>query len=211
MTNLYHRELLPKCPTEHLEGLLDEALAWIAGQSGKLSMPVMEALQTRLYFRKSFLQSLNADYEVNHKKKDNPPWGSCANFLPALLSSHNVGIRVSEAFSIKIQRRLASTVPPRPIVNISFKDTYDYLSKLSKDGQDVQSILKCQNGREIQVSFPSPWDQVRILVLPKSDFRTVVQCKRKPAISIYQMPSSNAHSRRDEGAWPHCYQAIHIQ
>ena len=192
MTNLYHRELFPNCPTEHFQSLLDKALSWMNDQGGRLSKPMIEALQDRLHFRKSFLHSLHSNYHVDHVKTGLSPWKSCANFLPALFSSHGVGVRVSEAFNIKIQRRLASTVPPRPIVNISFQDAHDYLCKLCKDGQDVESILQCRTGREIQVS-PRLLVQIKIVVSQILDIRITVQRKRKPTARVYQMPPANAH------------------
>ena len=159
MTNLYHRELLPRCPTAYIEALLDEALAWTAAQGGKLSKPLSTALKDRLSFRRFFLQALNDDYVVDLKEEELSPWEACARLLPKLSSSHGVGERVPGAFSIKIQRRLASTVPPRPIVNISFKDAHDYLCKLSKDGHEAKSVLRCQTGRELQVCHPHPSDR----------------------------------------------------
>ena len=160
MTNLYHRELLPRCPTAYIEALLDEAIAWTAAQGSKLSKPLSIALRDRLYFRKFFLQALNDDYGVDLKEEGVSSWEACANLLPELSSSHGAGERVPKAFSIKIQRRLASTVPPRPIVNISFNDTHEYLRKLTKDGHEAKRILRCQTGRELQVCCPHCFDKI---------------------------------------------------
>ena len=151
MTHLYHRELLPNCPTAYLEALLDEAMAWTSTQGGKLARPLSTALKYRLSFRKAFLQALNDDYVIDLTERDLSSWEACANLLPGLSSSHELGKRIPEAFSIKIQSRLASTVPPRPIVNINFEDAHTYLCQICKDGREAREILRCQTGREIQV------------------------------------------------------------
>lgn len=46
-----------------------------------------------------------------------------------------------DAFSLKIQRKLASTVPPRPMVNITSDDALAHLKRLCQDAIDMQQML----------------------------------------------------------------------
>ena len=80
---------------------------------------------------------------------DHPPsgdlsathWDDCALSLPKIRKSAVSGQAVKEAFSVKIQRKLASTVPPRPIVEQSLDDTLEYLGRMCRDGKDVLRAL----------------------------------------------------------------------
>lgn len=79
-------------------------------------------------------------------------WQQCAKLLPLLLESRAVGTEVADAFSAKIQRRLASTVPPRPIVNITFEEAHSHLSRLCEDGKGAYEILDYHGGNNMLVN-----------------------------------------------------------
>ena len=64
-------------------------------------------------------------------------------------------MRVEASFSIKIQRRLASTVPPRPIVNISFDEAIEQLTGLCQNGKDAYRILDYHGGDNLMVGSHS--------------------------------------------------------
>lgn len=66
---------------------------------------------------------------------------SCLSSLNRLSESVSLGQPVPEAFSLKIQRRLASTVPPRPIVHISAEDALVHLKRLCQDAIDMQEMM----------------------------------------------------------------------
>jgi len=75
--------------------------------------------------------------------------------LEPISKSHSLGIAVPEAFSAKIQRRLASTMPPRAIVQLSFDETYANLKRLIADGQEVTDVLDYSDSQSLLVSRPS--------------------------------------------------------
>ena len=62
-----------------------------------------------------------------------------------------LGKAVDEAFSLKIQRRLASTVPPRPMVKISPEDAIKHLKRFFHDAIDAQQILDYHGPYNLQV------------------------------------------------------------
>lgn len=77
----------------------------VAGLTPELS----DAIVTRLQFRSDVLEML-----MKHADSMSPPETFFASMQDRLLSiqkGHNIGKEVPEAFSTKLQRRLASTVP----------------------------------------------------------------------------------------------------
>jgi hypothetical protein len=76
------------------------------------------------------------------------------SILEPIKKSHALGISVPEAFSTKIQRRLASTMPPRPIVQLSFEEAYTHFKRLFVDGQEVADVLDFTDPQTILVSSP---------------------------------------------------------
>lgn len=75
------------------------------------------------------------------------------SILEPINKSHHLGTPVAECFSAKLQRRLASTMPPRPIVQLSFEDTYSHLKRLFVDGIEVTDVLKYSDSQSLLVSY----------------------------------------------------------
>lgn len=67
-------------------------------------------------------------------------WTPIAMSLSELKDTHSLAKLVPESFSPKIQRTLASTVPPRPIVNFSFEDACEKLSQLCADCEEAARL-----------------------------------------------------------------------
>lgn len=79
----------------------------------------------------------------NHVELNNLPelWLQVLNLLEPINTSACLGRTVPEAFSTKIQRRLASTVPPRPIVNLSFEDAFAQMKHMCQDCVETTRLL----------------------------------------------------------------------
>jgi hypothetical protein len=88
------------------------------------------AITARLEFRKDFLRALDLDLPLDHISYSWPP---VLKGIQTLKITHQLGQVVPGAFSTKMQRRLASTVPPRPIVELEFKDALEKLLQLTTD------------------------------------------------------------------------------
>lgn len=76
--------------------------------------------------------------------------------LPGIKDSHGLGKPVPEAFSAKLQRKLASTMPPRPIVQTSFEDAFANLTRMISDGIEVVGVLNYTDSICLQVAPPPP-------------------------------------------------------
>lgn len=79
------------------------------------------------------------------------PWVQMKGLLEHIKKQHSLGKPVPEAFSTKLQRRLASTMPPRPMVQPSFEESYGHLKRLFQDGVDIMDILKYSEPQSLLV------------------------------------------------------------
>jgi hypothetical protein len=92
------------------------------------------AIIARLDFRKDFLRALDLDMPLDHISHTWPP---VLKGIQSLEKTHQLGQVVPGAFSTKMQRRLASTVPPRPIVEFEFKDALEKLLQITTDCEEA--------------------------------------------------------------------------
>ncbi|CAG8947808.1 unnamed protein product [Penicillium salamii] len=164
VSHLYNRNLLSAFDMSHFHRLLDQATAWLAEQTD-IDQKLKDAIRCRLAFRHQFLSALDQDLEVL-ETRSTVNFESCLSELVPLKESVPLGKPMPEAFSLKIQRKLASTVPPRPMVNLSSEDALAHLERLCKDAIDMQQML----------DYTGP-----------SNFKTAVWTllSRKPQPSIY--------------------------
>lgn len=139
VSHLYNRNLLSAFDLSHFHRLLDQATAWVAEQTD-IDQNLKEAIRCRLAFRHQFLSALDQDLEVL-ETRSTKNFESCLSELGPLTQSISLGKPVPEAFSLKIQRKLASTVPPRPMVHLSSDDALAHLKRLCQDAIDMQQML----------------------------------------------------------------------
>ncbi|KAK5118572.1 hypothetical protein LTR85_008037 [Meristemomyces frigidus] len=110
VTHLFGRELLPKVSTDECYKLLDEALQFVT--SADLPTDISPALEARLLFRRKYLASL-----IN----DTDDWSELVPQMYKIDRSNRLGKPLPEAFSDKVQRQLATSTPPRPMLQVSWK------------------------------------------------------------------------------------------
>lgn len=144
VSNLYHRNLLSNFEAADIESLLEDSIAYIGREELK-TREIRTALASRLEFRKAFLLAVKPKV-ILHGLDPSTLWDSCLQLLPKLLSTKNLGVAVNTSFSSKIQRRLASSVPPRPIVEIGFDESYLYLTQLCQNGKEVHRVSNHPDG-----------------------------------------------------------------
>jgi len=149
VANLYHRRLLTDFEAMDIEQKLDDAIYYLNVQDKKIEKTLKNSLVARLEFRKMFLSAVQTD-EIPDRQRI-LFWERCMEILPIIEQSTSHDVSVSESFSVKIQRRLASSVPPRPIVSISFKDAYAFLGRLCQHGKDAYRILDYHGGVNLLV------------------------------------------------------------
>lgn len=84
--------------------------------------------------------------------------------IKEIQASHALSKLAPQTFSAKVQRRLASTAPPRPIIDIGFDEAFKYLAKMF---DDVQRALRATHLSPVQGLGP-----IIVRVFPASSCRT---------------------------------------
>jgi len=89
------------------------------------------------------LQGFSLDVEQYHSYKDivSPPWESCIKLCTQIEESHNLGKPIEEAFSTNVQRKLATTVPPRPKVDMPFTEAIGNLKRMCQEMVEIMKVL----------------------------------------------------------------------
>ncbi|KAI0006407.1 Mak10-domain-containing protein [Xylariaceae sp. FL0662B] len=172
VTNTYDRSLLFEIPVESINKLLHQARTDLRTYSNDVAKDITTALDLRLELRIAFLRAI----DLSSLRKANPdslkmPWIQMKGLMDHIEKQHSLGKPVPEAFSTKLQRRLASTMPPRPIVQRSFEECYGHFKQLFQDGIDIIDVLKYSEPQSLltfvstfQARKPQPLVYIRTLL-----------------------------------------------
>jgi hypothetical protein len=160
---------------------------------------IAEALADRLEFREQLLRAIELAAETDYEPAVlQAPWDHLGMLWEAISKSHALGLPVPEAFSTKIQRKLASTMPPRPIVHLSFGEASSHFKRLILDGKAVVKVLDFKDSQSLLVS--PPYDtQFYIQQRDVADNNRTLSSsskQRSPSHWCTSAPSSKATSSR---------------
>ena len=136
MTNLYHRTLLSDLPVHDFINLQIEAISCLEDLN---SENTNLAVRERLHLRAQLLAAVSPDAVI--QKGNKYQWIVCGEVAKRLSEGHALATPVPDAYSIKLQRRLATTMPPRPVVEISFKDAMAYLNMLCLGCEGTYEVM----------------------------------------------------------------------
>ncbi|RFU76878.1 amino-acid n-acetyltransferase subunit mak10 [Trichoderma arundinaceum] len=171
VTNTYNRTLLANLPTSAIRDVLIEAMAMLKSQRGSIPDELAEALLLRLELRHIFLDAVECPKHMKEADLAKKPWRGGLAILPALNKTHSLVSPVDEAFSAKLQRKLASTMPPRPIVQLEFDVAFGHLKGLFQDGLELIDVLRYTDSQclltfvsTFQAKKPQPIVYVRTLL-----------------------------------------------
>lgn len=151
MTNTYHRSLLDNIDREEVRDVLQAARSLIHEQRFTIGVELAQALDFRLELRYAFLRAIELSELRSNPDSLKTPWIQMKALLDPIDKSQSLGVPVPESFSAKLQRRLASTMPPRPIVQLSFDDAMSHFKRLSADGAEVVDVLKYSDSQSLLV------------------------------------------------------------
>ncbi|KAH6868851.1 Mak10 subunit, NatC N-terminal acetyltransferase-domain-containing protein [Alternaria rosae] len=129
-THTYNRVLFVSVPMDVFLRELDAAMETIEDPDFEINDALRKAISSRLELRKDFLRALDLDLPLDQISYSWPP---ILQGIDSLKNTHQLGKTVPGAFSPKMQRRLASTVPPRPVVELDFKDALEKLHQIATD------------------------------------------------------------------------------
>jgi hypothetical protein len=142
-----------------------------------------DALACRLDFRETFLRTAEVADSRTSMEDIQKNWAELLGLLPFLKVSTNLGKKFPASFSVKLQRKLASTVPPRPIVHVSWEATCGQLERLCKDGAVAAEVLKYYDSHSLMVCC------IPLLLMKTNeiaDFRLFISGTQTTAFNLYQ-------------------------
>ncbi|KAJ4395377.1 N-alpha-acetyltransferase, non-catalitic subunit, partial [Didymella pomorum] len=137
-TQTYNRVLYVSTPIDVFLRELDAAIEVMEDTDLELNDALRSAIIARLKFREDFLRALDLDHPLEQMSSS---WSPVLAGMTAIKATHQLGKSVPGAFSTKMQRRLASTVPPRPIVEFEFKDALDLLEHICVDCEEATRFI----------------------------------------------------------------------
>ncbi|KAI0884498.1 Mak10-domain-containing protein [Annulohypoxylon maeteangense] len=172
VTNTYDRNLLFDLPLASINSLLLKARSDLRLASNDIPKEISAALELRLELRIAFLRAIDlASLRRNNPDSLKMPWTQMSGLIEHIKRQHELGKPVPEAFSTKLQRRLASTMPPRPMVQPSFEESYGHFKRLFEDGVDIMDVLKYTEPQSLlnfvllfQARKPQPLVYIRTLL-----------------------------------------------
>ncbi|KAK4187605.1 putative mak10 subunit [Podospora australis] len=171
VTNTCNRSMLDNIDRYYIRDEVGRARSLLHGLRHEIPPEVVQALDFRLELRFAFLRAIELSELRSNPDSLNLPWIQMKAVWEAIYKSHSLGTPVPEAFSTKIQRRLASTMPPRPIVQLSFEETHQHFQRLFKDGIKVLDVLKYSDSQSLlnfvmsfQAQKPQPQVYIRTLL-----------------------------------------------
>ena len=155
MVSLYHRKLLEGFESADIATRIEDAMTYVTEEIEFMDTSIRDALLNRLRFRKTLLSAVQPDGFLDHQGAR--LWEGCLELLPMLLQTNKLGVPLEDSFGIKIQRKLASSVPPRPIVMISFDEALTRLNGLCQNGRDAYRIFDSRTGTRLMVCDFDLW------------------------------------------------------
>lgn len=116
-------------------------------------------------------------------------WTDALDALKIIQSTHKIAKEVPEACTIVVQRKLASTVPPRPMVNLAFDEAAASLEKMLNNNLAALKVLDYSSGTNLYVCCCT--------IYKSSKKANVKICRIGRSISCHR-----THSRcRIQGRW----------
>lgn len=147
--------MLQRLSTRNIHSALREAEGLIDLLKDEVSEEIRQGLSARLKLRRIFLEAAESPENKRDFAKAQAPWIEGVDILPIIEKTHTLAKDVDEAFSAKLQRKLASTMPPRPIVKLDFKEAFAHFSRMFEDGREVVNVLKYTDSQCLLVPIHS--------------------------------------------------------
>ena len=116
--------------------------------------PIHAALRSRLELRILFLDAIDlATNKIDIPQVLKDPWIRMRRLIDEIADQHQLAYQVPRAFSTKLQRRLTSTTPPRPMVSRSFDECITHFRRFFDNGSEVMDILQYKDPQCLLVCF----------------------------------------------------------
>ena len=150
MSYTFTRRLLDDIDDSIIVDLVDHLLEAIA-KDNTIDIALRRALSQRLGFRQALLDTVIKVQDRADAFGIKTKWLVTIETLPGMKSAPELSKPVPEAFSVKVQKRLASTVPPRPIVSVSSEQAYAHMEQMCNDGLLTTEVLNFHDSHSLMV------------------------------------------------------------
>ncbi|KAL2265163.1 hypothetical protein VTJ83DRAFT_6263 [Remersonia thermophila] len=171
VTNTYSRSLLETLDGDAIRDEITAARKLVGDRKGELTDEVARALDLRLELRTAFLRAIELSELRDDPDSLSAPWYELQGIWESVNETRSLGTPVPEAFSAKIQRRLASTMPPRPIVQPTPEEAHEHFKRMIADGIRVVNVLNYSDSQSLlnfvmtfQAQKPQPLVFIRSLL-----------------------------------------------
>lgn len=135
--------------------------------SGTDNVDLNAAIKSRLLFRLDILEML--DLQTAGHSPTSSEYENLSTTLQQLEASHDAGKEFSDAFSTKIQRRLASTVPPRPMVTVSMSEAWNFWRLMIANCQHVFTVIEARHSQDLLTAYQIfAYNDPQISVYPRA-------------------------------------------
>ncbi len=186
---------------DEIRQVLQEARVAILDATDNWPNDACLALEARLDFRQAFLMALEVAELRASPDALRVPWAQMAASLKRIKGSHSLGIAVPESFNTKMQSLLASTMPPRPIVQPSFDETIQKWSLFAEDGAEAVGILNYEDSQSLLVCFFHLGTHVyRLTCIPRTEFRPHLPGQEATTSRVHPVSSTGLHIHRQRYA-----------
>ncbi|KAH7635637.1 hypothetical protein SMAC4_07795 [Sordaria macrospora] len=171
VTNTYRRNLMDHFDRYEIRDEILSAKHTLHELRAKIGTDMTQALSFRLELRSAFLRALELIEDRGSPDSLQIPWYQMHSVWEAILKLPGLAKEVPEAFSTKLQRKLASSMPPRPIVTLSFDEAAKHFKKLCNDAINAVKILDYHDSQSLlnfvfhfQAQKPQPLVYIRCLL-----------------------------------------------
>ncbi|KEF54716.1 uncharacterized protein A1O9_09158 [Exophiala aquamarina CBS 119918] len=151
-TQIFNRPLLSRIPPQEILSNLDSARSRLPKLG--LKLPLHDALKARLdvrYFLLNILQNCSTGASTDTISIEEIT--SLINFVE---KTSGLGRSISaDAFTLKMQRRLASSVPPRPMIVTQKEAAFVFFKQLVTDATRAFEVLKITCSVDLLVAYQS--------------------------------------------------------
>jgi len=199
VSNTYSRTLLDAVNHNDVLDCLQEAASLLESLKGSLPKDVLDALSARISLRQAFLRATIASEDTADHVGLYDAWTQANKALDVFNKSLTVPTtRVADSFSAKIQQKLASTMPPRPIVELSLDEATGHLTKLFQDSLAAINITDYSDPQSLLVSSQVSllFRTATVLTHSSIDIRCNFPVQETAASSLRSMSHPRAHIQR---------------
>ncbi|KAL9632701.1 MAG: hypothetical protein Q9164_005152 [Protoblastenia rupestris] len=151
VSHLFHRNLLSDFDLEDIQAILYEAIQFVQKDFKPRKDILRSSLYARLCLRDLLLHATNINGMIENHHDRYPLWDDCLPLIHAILKTNALSVPTEDSYSIKIQRRLAATSPPRPIVQTTLTEAAAFLERMCECGRDVFIAMNYQGPITLQV------------------------------------------------------------